>query len=322
MQPLISVIVPIYKVEPYLRRCLDSIVNQTYTNLEIILVDDGSPDGCPAICDEYAAKNNRIVVIHKKNGGLSDARNAGLDICKGEYITFVDSDDWLADCFIEKLYEAITLQDSDIAICSYTKTTSTFSSSIKNTVITPIHYSPIDAIKKLWSNEATTFVTSCWKLYKKDLFKEVRFPKGVINEDERTTHKIYYASKKIVFIDIPLYFYFQRIDSITAQQPFVTARTIKTQEERFLFFKVHKEIEIEKLCLKNFCWDIIHIYCKYNDFSRILQNDYNSPKDLLKLFRFSVQEYTRLKVGSTFNLLFLNVVAKFPLIYMVYKKIS
>lgn len=99
--PLVSIIVPIYKVEPYLRRCLDSIVNQTYTNLEIILVDDGSPDGCPQICDEYAAKDKRIIVIHKENGGLSDARNAGLGICKGEYVSFVDSDDWVDEKYIE-----------------------------------------------------------------------------------------------------------------------------------------------------------------------------------------------------------------------------
>ena len=99
--PLVSIIVPIYKVEPYLRRCLDSIVNQTYTNLEIILVDDGSPDNCPQTCDEYAAKDNRIIVIHKENGGLSDARNIGLDIWKGDYISFVDSDDWVEKKYIE-----------------------------------------------------------------------------------------------------------------------------------------------------------------------------------------------------------------------------
>lgn len=105
--PLVSIIVPIYKVEPYLRRCVDSIVCQTYTNLEIILVDDGSPDTCPQICDEYANKDKRIVVIHKKNGGLSDARNAGLNSCKGEYISFIDSDDYVDYDFIESLIEPI-----------------------------------------------------------------------------------------------------------------------------------------------------------------------------------------------------------------------
>ena len=120
-QPLVSIIVPIYKVEPYLRRCLDSIVNQSYTNLEIILVDDGSPDNCPQICDEYASKDNRIKVIHKKNGGLSDARNAGLDICKGEYISFVDSDDWVDEKYIETLLDLAIKENVDIAIGEHEK---------------------------------------------------------------------------------------------------------------------------------------------------------------------------------------------------------
>lgn len=107
MEPLISVIVPVYKVETYLHQCVDSILNQTYRNLEVILVDDGSPDGCPAICDEYAAMDHRVQVIHKENGGLSDARNAGLGAVTGEYVTFVDSDDWIEQNHISSLYEMI-----------------------------------------------------------------------------------------------------------------------------------------------------------------------------------------------------------------------
>lgn len=107
MEPLISVIVPVYNVEPYLRKCVDSILNQTYRNLEVILVDDGSSDGCPAICDEYAAMDHRVQVIHKENGGLSDARNAGLGAVTGEYVTFVDSDDWIEQNHISSLYEMI-----------------------------------------------------------------------------------------------------------------------------------------------------------------------------------------------------------------------
>ncbi len=117
----ISVIVPIYKVEEYLHRCIDSIINQTYTNLEIILVDDGSPDNCPMICDEYAKKDSRIRVIHKKNGGLSDARNAGLEIATGEYIGFVDSDDWIHKDMYHILYKNIIEKDADIAECSIKK---------------------------------------------------------------------------------------------------------------------------------------------------------------------------------------------------------
>lgn len=107
MEPLISIIIPIYNVEKYLRRCVDSILCQSYHNLEIWLVDDGSPDGCPAICDEYAGKDKRVKVIHKKNGGLSDARNVAIDVATGEYICFVDSDDYVASTYVETLYALI-----------------------------------------------------------------------------------------------------------------------------------------------------------------------------------------------------------------------
>ena len=114
---LISIVVPVYKVEPYLDKCVSSIVNQTYKNLEIILVDDGSPDNCPVMCDAWAEKDNRIRVIHKPNGGLSDARNAGMSAATGELIAFVDSDDWIAPDMYEKLYHRLTEDGSDIAAC-------------------------------------------------------------------------------------------------------------------------------------------------------------------------------------------------------------
>ena len=122
MEELISVIVPIYKVEAYLERCIRSIVNQTYKNLEIILVDDGSPDSCPDICDVWKEKDDRIKVIHKKNGGLSDARNAGMQIMTGTYISYIDSDDWVANDMYEKMMYAIKKNDADICECQFEKT--------------------------------------------------------------------------------------------------------------------------------------------------------------------------------------------------------
>ena len=121
MQPLISVIVPIYNVEKYLDRCVGSIINQTYKNLEIILVDDGSPDNCPQMCDDYAKKDSRIKVVHKENGGLSDARNAGMKVATGEYVSFIDSDDYISLDFYETLLETIVDNDSDIVECSVVK---------------------------------------------------------------------------------------------------------------------------------------------------------------------------------------------------------
>ena len=119
-EDIVSIIVPVYKVENEIDRCIQSILNQTYTSIEIILVDDGSPDKCPQICDKYAKQDKRIKVIHKENGGLSDARNVGLDMAKGEYIAFIDSDDWVEDSFIEQLLTNLISTNSDISICGYT----------------------------------------------------------------------------------------------------------------------------------------------------------------------------------------------------------
>ena len=121
MNPLISVIVPIYKVEKYLDRCVESLINQTYKNLEIILVDDGSPDNSPAMCDNYAKKDSRIKVVHKKNGGLSDASNVGMSVATGEFISFIDSDDYVSDDFFEVLYNTMITEKSDIVECSVVK---------------------------------------------------------------------------------------------------------------------------------------------------------------------------------------------------------
>ena len=121
MYDLISVIIPIYRVELYLKECIDSVLNQTYKNMEIILVDDGSDDNCPNICDAYKKKDSRIQVIHKKNGGLSDARNAGIEIAKGEYICFIDSDDVIHPSFLQILYEDLIETGSDMSICHYEK---------------------------------------------------------------------------------------------------------------------------------------------------------------------------------------------------------
>ena len=121
MYSLLSVIVPIYNVEDYLNRCVDSIINQTYKNLEIILVDDGSPDNCPQMCDDYAKKDSRIRVVHKENGGLSDARNAGMKVATGEYVSFIDSDDYISLDFYETLFQTMVDNDSDIVECSVVK---------------------------------------------------------------------------------------------------------------------------------------------------------------------------------------------------------
>lgn len=212
--PLISVIVPIYKVERFLSQCIDSIINQTYKNLEIILVDDGSPDRCGTICDEYAIKDSRIKVIHKTNGGLSDARNIAITTCQGKYITFVDSDDYLESTCIEKLYLAIMNTSSDIAICNfYLKKESSNNLKIAFRNKIDITLSNNDALKKLLYQN--NIETSAWgKLFKKELWETTRFPKGKLFEDISTIYKTFLDASRIAIISNPLYVYILRDDSI------------------------------------------------------------------------------------------------------------
>lgn len=225
MEQCVSVIVPIYMVEPYLKRAVDSIRNQTYQKLEIILVDDGSKDQCGRICDDYAKADNRIVVIHKENGGLSDARNAGLDVAHGEYIMFVDSDDYIAPDCVETLLKCLTEHDADVSMCSYAVTDSTeYDESIWLKSDGHEYDGSVEICdrRKLLSNlydanhkDATYFIVSWNKIYKASLWDGIRFPKGKIHEDEATTYKIYDRAQKGIYLHKPLYGYFSAPDSIT-----------------------------------------------------------------------------------------------------------
>jgi len=211
--PLVSIIIPIYKVEPYLRRCLDSIVNQTYTNLEIILVDDGSPDGCPQICDEYAANDNRIVVIHKENGGLSDARNAGLDICKGEYISFVDSDDWVDEKYIETLCSITRDKQYDFVIADYHQ-------SNENSEVQHIpcnNGSILGNIPIISAYCKLTYPPCAWaKLYHRSFIEKnhFRFYPNLLFEDQLWSCQLASKAKNIHIINSKIYHYTIRNNSI------------------------------------------------------------------------------------------------------------
>lgn len=217
MNPKISIIVPIYNVERYLSRCVHSIINQTYKNLEIILVDDGSPDNCPQLCDEYAKKDDRIKVIHKKNGGLSDARNAGMTVASGEFISFIDSDDYVSLDFIETLYNTIISEDSEIAECDVIKfyDDSSFDDYADDLKIT--NYNTIDGLSALISENP--FHQHVWnKLYKSKLLVGIPYTVGKLNEDEFWTYQVFGRAKKITKINKTMYYYFQRQSSIMGNQ--------------------------------------------------------------------------------------------------------
>lgn len=213
MNPLISVIVPIYKVENFLKKCVDSIINQTYKNLEIILVDDGSPDNCPQICDEYARQDSRIKVIHKENGGLSDARNAGMKIANGEYVAFIDSDDYISGDFIETLYNAMKAENSDIVECDVVRFEDGTTPSVINDNCEINSFSTEKGLSLLISEDK--FHQHVWnKLYKSVLALKIPFAKGKLNEDEFWTYQVFGQAERVTKINKSMYFYLQRSGSI------------------------------------------------------------------------------------------------------------
>lgn len=214
MKELISVIVPVFRVEKYLRRCVDSICNQTYDNLEIILVDDGSDDNCPAMCDALQREDPRIRVVHQENGGLSAARNSGIDMAKGKYLAFVDSDDCISPDYVDFLYRTIRETGSQIAQCRFVRFHDT-----------PVYDRQCPAPKvydreQMLRNLSTPGMNVCsvvaWtKLYEAQLFRELRYATGKLHEDEFTTYQVFDRAKKIAHIDCALYGYFENASGIT-----------------------------------------------------------------------------------------------------------
>ncbi len=205
MKPLISVIVPVYNVEDFVGKCLDSIVRQNYENLDIVIVDDGSTDGSGGICDEFAQKEKRARVFHKKNGGLSDARNFGIKKAKSEIIAFVDSDDFVGEDFIGVMYRRMSEKNADIVACGY--------NSIRPKEETMTGKQAV--IKLLVGQENVDIVT--WnKLYKKKIFVDngIYFPKGEKHEDSRTTYKLFFKAERVAYIPESLYVYVDRKNSL------------------------------------------------------------------------------------------------------------
>ena len=256
---LVSIIVPIYKVENYLEKCLESIITQTYKNLQIILIDDGSPDGCGKICDEYAIKDSRIIVIHQKNKGLSAARNAGFEKVKGKYIGFVDSDDYIAEDMYESLVNAIEKYDTDISMCSYYKVDNNVVAKAEFPEIKDRIYSKNEALKELLlDHKIQNYVWN--KLYKKELFTNIKFPDGKEFEDIATIFYVFEKINSIVKISQTKYFYVMRPESIVND---LSRKTINN----YLEFNIKRYLYINK---------------KYPNLK--LYNDYNLVNSTVQAF--------------------------------------
>lgn len=217
MKELISVIVPIYNVEKYLRKCVDSLINQTYKNLEIILVDDGSPDNCPKICDEYAKQDSRIKVMHKENGGLSDARNAGMNIATGEYISFIDSDDWIKSEMIEDMYNRMIEDNSDL-VSSGVLWVDEDGVEIRNATVSENCVLNTEQAMKELINDGKLKQHVWNKLYKADLIKNIPFDKGKYHEDVFWSYKVIGEAERISIEKNSYYFYVQRSKSIMGEK--------------------------------------------------------------------------------------------------------
>ncbi|SFN78625.1 Glycosyltransferase involved in cell wall bisynthesis [Pseudobutyrivibrio sp. UC1225] len=265
----ISVIVPVYNVENYLDRCIESIVNQSYRNLEIILVNDGSTDKSGEICNRLARVDNRIRVIHKENGGLSSARNAGLDSATGDYIAFIDSDDYIHTKMYEILVKVQKDTGADIVSCGYQMfDEGDVPKEIDYDNFEFFEYTGTDIYNQLWDRDTST-VIQCQKLFNKDVFSHIRYPEGRIHEDVYVIHRELGKVNKYVFVDIPFYYYMIRNGSIMQTESFTSINdALEGFEDRIRFFSTRGLHEYEDRTLKTL---FEYIQLKY----RMLAKDNN-----------------------------------------------
>ncbi len=300
MNKLISVIVPVYNVEKYLQKCVDSIINQTYQNLEIILVDDGSTDNSGKICDEYLKKDKRIKVIHKRNGGLSDARNWAIDVAEGEYIEFVDSDDYIEQDMIEFLYNNIEQYNADISICSYYMIDE--KECINQSTNELYVYSRLEILQEVLLDEKIR--SYAWnKLFKKSLFDDIRFPVGKIFEDVITIGKLFEKSEKVVLNDVAKYYYRQREGSILHIQNSKTRLAYIYGALEILKYLKEKEEKLELYCVYNYA----HITIKtYNDIGLFDMQELVNESVIIELYEktceiFKNKEYEKFIIEKSSN---------------------
>lgn len=308
--PIISVIVPVYNVEKYLSKCIDSIINQSLTDIEIILVNDGSTDGSGLICDKYALKDSRIKVLHKSNGGLSDARNKGIEVATGEYIGFIDSDDWISKNMFEKLYNISKINNADIVQSNYIESYNEDISIDKNINEEISIYSPMEMLEQLYTEKSIKTVVVWNKLYRRELFKDIRFPKGKIHEDEFTTYKLIHKSRTVADINLPLYYYRQREGSIMKSNFSIkNLSVIEAIIERKSYFEIYGLRDLQLKTEAKLCNRLKEAYINVID-----SNIENKCKVLKKLkdemkknyIDFVTNKYIKLRWKITLTLCILN----------------
>lgn len=278
--PKISIIVPVYNVGEYLEICIDSILNQTFKDFELILVNDGSTDNSLKICNYYKNIDNRICIIDKKNGGLSSARNAGLDIAKGEYIGFIDSDDYIHPQMYELLYNQIIKNKADISMCDFKKVYE-FDKKLLDSNFVLYNKTEIlnnkEALFELDGKDGVAYIVACNKLYKRELFKNIRFKEEVIHEDEYIIHRLLYEVNKLVYMEEKLYFYLQRKGSIMDKKLGIDeVDYLLACSDRVRFFYEKDLIDLKEKYEYIYLSKVLENYC-------VLDKNYPNHKKLLTL---------------------------------------
>lgn len=320
MNELITVVLPIYNVEKYLECCIKSVLKQTYKNIEIILVDDGSLDNCAQICDEYEKKDDRVKVIHKKNGGLSDARNEGIRNAKGKYICFIDSDDFIKENYIEVLYNLIKKYNANMAVGNFIRVQDSNLPKITKEEITENVYTGKEMIENIYNKALYVQATVAWnKLYDIQLFKDIQFPYGKQHEDEFTTYQLYYNCAKVVMTSEILYYY-RYVPTSIMNQSFKIKRLdgIEALEERLKFFIDKKEEKLYNLTLIQYeSMLMIH----YMNCKRLLKNSEKEQQELLIKYKQHYKKVMKLSECATIDKIKFAIARISPNIYYYTKKI-
>lgn len=319
---LVSIIVPVYNVERYICHCIESIMKQTYTNIEIFLVDDGSPDKCGLICDDYAQMDYRIKVIHKENGGLSDARNVAIDVANGEYITFVDSDDYIVKDYIEYLVDILEKNDADISGCCakryYEGEEDKETIKIDKRVL---NFTNLEALEDNFYQKH--ILNNAWgKLYKRELFEEIRYPVGRLYEDLGTTYKLISKSKKIVWGLSEKYFYLQRDNSIMARKFSIKNMDRILMSEELLEFTKAYFPEIEKAAISRNFVSNMQVLRELPLEEKLFENEYKLIENNIRKFRTIVLRDKKAKKINRVIALFSYFPAKYiQFLGHIYKKV-
>lgn len=317
MQPLITVIVPVYNGEAYIEKCFKSILNQTYKNLEIIIINDGSRDKSPGICDKFAELDERIIVVHQENIGLSSVRNKGLDMASGEFIGFVDSDDSIHPRMYEILESLLHDNNADIAMCEIAKVyNANINEHIRKSEKTITEQQAYfiqqdEAFRNLFNERNLVMVVPWNKLYKREIFKRVRFSDGKVHDDEFVAHHIIQAANKFIFTEAVLYYYFHNEDSFTNEKyNLKRLDAIEAIKDRVLLFELKKDNELLQMGSNTYLHlIIIHYY--------LVQKHFPIEKEIMEnlktKFRTEFKKYKN--ILSKKNRIVLKLFSVHPIVY-------